>query len=41
MQVSHELLPMDSELWKQQKSITAVRLDLIWAGNPKQQRNQE
>ena len=28
--VSHELLPMDSELWKQQESITAVRSDLIW-----------
>ena len=25
MQVSHELLPMDSESWKQQGSITAVR----------------
>ena len=30
MQVSHELLPMDSESWKQQGSITAVRSDLIW-----------
>ena len=30
MQVSHELLSMDSELWKQQESITAVRPDLIW-----------
>ena len=30
MQVFHELLPMDSESWKQQESITAVRSDLIW-----------
>ena len=30
MQVSHELLPMDSESWKQQGSITMVRSDLIW-----------
>ena len=30
MQVSHELLPMDSESWKQQGSITVVRSDLIW-----------
>lgn len=30
MQVSHGLLPMDSESWKQQGSITAVRSDLIW-----------
>ena len=30
MQVSHELLSMDSELWKQQESITAVRSDFIW-----------
>ena len=30
MQVSHELLSMDSESWKQQESITAVRSDLIW-----------
>ena len=28
MQVSHGLLPMDSELWKQQESITMVRSDL-------------
>ncbi len=30
MQVSHDLLPMDSESWKQQESITVVRSDLIW-----------
>ena len=30
MQVSYGLLPMDSELWKQQGSITMVRSDLIW-----------
>ena len=30
MQVSHGLLPKDSESWKQQGSITAVRSDLIW-----------
>lgn len=28
MQVSHGLLPMDSESWKQQESITVVRSDL-------------
>ena len=28
MQVSHGLLPMDSESWKQQESITMVRSDL-------------
>lgn len=30
MLVFHGLLPMDSESWKQQGSITVVRSDLIW-----------